>query len=1294
MKTSRLFKHFLTVVLMLVSLTAMADDFVGAAPESGQSYYIYNVGTGLYLTEGDNWGTHASVSEIGTDVKLVANSTGFNIKTHFGSKNLSWADNGLWMDQSTATQWNFTLVEGTTDRYHIQREGLTTYLQCTAGQTKVKLATMPSNAELAQWVLITLDDIKENVKTATYASPLDATSYFPNPCFYVSYNDAFAWTSGTNFGGYRADATGINGGNYMAYGKDKKFNYYISVSSMPKGIYKVVAQGCNYSPDDDTTLDAEFYVGSNSYVMMPDVHTGTVKTGNLESIGKAIAKDYDTYAIAEQMLANNSSTLKIGFRNNYAKQGHLTVIDNIRIYYYGGTIEDYQAFMEDLKAEIATLQAARITPEAAADIQEALDNLAAADLTTVSKYSIQANRLVKVISAAKRSAMRLEKLQTTLDISKELTAGASGKGVEALQTVEAEAQTVYDNKTDATDAQVRTATDDLLAAITVYNAGIAKFNALKAKINEANNVSADETDPGYAEFMAAIDKAQDVYDNPESVGEDAEKATEELNDAIVTFRLANATGTAPTVKTDPRFARGGTMAFFRMTVSGSSIAERGICYATHPNPTYDDNRSTATVGGDASIYKVTGLTPGTIYYMRAYARTSGYAVGYGDVLKVITIPKGNVGYTLNSGWPDVDTENRMKAACVQSAQLWNDLTSINGYHSTVNYGSGTPTADCSYGGWVRVGPNASYQRTGTLLHEWLHGVGVGTHGMWWNGNLRRNGDRGDWLGERANEVLRFWDNNPTAVLTGDNTHMWPYGVNGAHEDGGSEKLYAGLSLILQGLCEDGLIPTGGFCLPAYTLPVDNDDTKYYIKSESVAHGLYNSYLFVESDGSLKWKQATPATVTDDAAWTITYTPDNAYYQFKNVATGRYLTYSNSKFTTAERTTVTSADNFHVMKGRVDVADVDGLRGYWIIHNAKNSYPPTMTAASNGGVTNTNFDISNDAVTQRWIISTIEESGEMDKGFVKLAMEDLDKMIAVTKTLLATPHIENEEGLDALITSELADVEVAKAACATPADVLLLTQRVKNAALTFIGLATPTDEAQPFDLTFLLENPGMDGAGGWTYNACPDATTNYSCGEFYQVAFDMTQTVTDLPRGTYKFCAQAFQRPGTTADSYTKYTDGNPGVTAYLYADAKQQYIQQICDGKSSVKLGGTESSVGSDYVPNNMEAASKYFAKGLYENEVTTELTADKNNLKVGIKCVNSSSSYWSIFDNFRLYSLGGKATSDETSIGEVTNTANIVRTECFSLNGTQLVAPQKGVNILRTTYSDGRVEVRKVMVR
>ena len=84
------------------------------------------------------------------------------------------------------------------------------------------------------------------------------------------------------------------------------------------------------------------------------------------------------------------------------------------------------------------------------------------------------------------------------------------------------------------------------------------------------------------------------------------------------------------------------------------------------------------------------------------------------------------------------------------------------------------------------------------------------------------------------------------------------------------------------------------------------------------------------------------------------------------------------------------------------------------------------------------------------------------------------------------------------------------------------------------------------------------------------------------------------------------------------------------------------------KLGGSESSVGSPtrYIPNDMQAASRYFKQGLYENTVTFQ-NRRVQTLKLGIRSELRGSLYWTIFDNFRLYYYGSMAKSDVEN-GEV----------------------------------------------
>jgi uncharacterized protein (TIGR02145 family) len=63
-------------------------------------------------------------------------------------------------------------------------------------------------------------------------------------------------------------------------------------------------------------------------------------------------------------------------------------------------------------------------------------------------------------------------------------------------------------------------------------------------------------------------------------------------------------------------------AIVRFTTSGSGIYERGVCWGTSPNPTISVNKSVAGTGGFGFTHSFGGLTGGTQYYVRAYARNS------------------------------------------------------------------------------------------------------------------------------------------------------------------------------------------------------------------------------------------------------------------------------------------------------------------------------------------------------------------------------------------------------------------------------------------------------------------------------------------------------------------------------------------------------------------------------------------------------------------------------------------------------------------------------------------------
>lgn len=814
--------------------------------------------------------------------------------------------------------------------------------------------------------------------------------------------------------------------------------------------------------------------------------------------------------------------------------------------------------------------------------------------------------------------------------------------------------------------------------------GKADADILKEKLNdaviEAKALYGDGSGVGADVLQEAIIKAVAVMDDDNATVAQVAASTEELNAAIDAYLWANPTGDVPVVTTDERYARGATMAFGRMSVSSAEpIVEQGFCWAENPEPTIADFTTTDYMENNGRIYRLDDLKPSTLYYMRAYAVTKGRQVGYGDVVKFYTIPKGDIRYTIRDGG-DAATVKRITDAVEDAVGYWNNLTEIKNFTTSVGYDSGVATADCSYGGWIRVGSNTSYQATGTILHELLHGVGVipWADTEWSRHNLRAsvNGDgygTGLWLGDRVTQVLRFWDNSKTAQLDGDYQHMWPYGINGAAEDNHTELLYIGNGLVCQALGEDGLQHTSScFAQPYYAFSHE-DGVKYYIKNESADYGLYSSYLISTEEGNLVWREmdAEEAVDNDSTAWTVTFTPDNQCYQFRNVATGRYMSYSangTNGIKTVERTVPEATDNFQLMRGRRDVemgTETIGQRGFWIIYPASNWTPRCLQAGASGITSAATFNIANSSERQRWLILSKEEMGAVENAALSGLKDEIGKALECLKKLVDVPHTEDVEGTDEAVNGTITAVEQALEFATKASDVTSLVDEVKLAIRNFLCNATPSNVSEPFDLTYMMSNPGMDSAEGWSVSP----TVKYSCGEFYQTAFDMNQTLNGMPAGTYQLCAKAFQRPGDSSTSYADYTNGTNKVNTYLYAGSSKEKVAHIASEAQGVKLGGSELTVGGNrYVPNDMQSASIYFAKGLYENSVITTVAKDDSSLKLGISSATMSSYYWCIFDDFRLYFYGSMPKDVVTSIDMVeTHIGNDDRHGIYTIDGRML---------------------------
>lgn len=683
------------------------------------------------------------------------------------------------------------------------------------------------------------------------------------------------------------------------------------------------------------------------------------------------------------------------------------------------------------------------------------------------------------------------------------------------------------------------------------------------------------------------------------------------------YRLRHPSGSAPTVTGNKRTARGSIWIFGRLTYSGSNVVEEGFCYSTSPNPTLETaDYTTDWIDSYGKVIWIQNLTPGTMYYIRPYAITKNYAVGYGDVVKVPTIPQGDIHWGVRDSG-DETADNHIRSSCEWAFdQWWDNLTQLTTYYPSIGHVSGVPTAECSYGGWCSVGDSWSYQNPGTILHEMLHGVGVGQHWMW--GDFTRN-QPPVW------DALRFWNNNDTEVLNGDGMHLWPYGINGAHEDNGSDQLYIGNSLVCEALGEGGLPLTDGQWLLPYYAFTQDDNTKYYIKNENKDRGLITSYLVVNNSGNMVWQEmaASEAQADDKAAWYITFDAATQRYHIKNASTNKYISYNNG-FTMSS-----TATDIQMKKCRVDVSV--GSQTYNGLYFLDYGSGQALEAQANGAVGTTGFSIWDDASTQRWIILAAgSDMATFESGAIDLQLDKLRKYLNGYSAAKNVNHTDKTTGATTALTNTINTINSAISGTVTMDQVLQYIEDIKAAGLDFLNNTMPSNGGY-YDLTFLIENADFtDSAEGWSLNP----TRNYGAVEFFQTTFDLYQILPNMPNGKYQYTVDAFQRPGVNADVYTAYAGGTDNVNAVMYINSTSQKIKNVMAGQQNSSISNGEyQTAGNTYVPDNMESGNTYMSRNKYNNVMQGEFPA--GNLRIGLRGTVSADGYWTMADNFKLYFLG-----------------------------------------------------------
>ncbi len=437
----------------------------------------------------------------------------------------------------------------------------------------------------------------------------------------------------------------------------------------------------------------------------------------------------------------------------------------------------------------------------------------------------------------------------------------------------------------------------------------------------------------------------------------------------------------------------------------------------------------------------------------------------------------------------------------------------------------------------------------------------------------------------------------------------------------------------------------------------------------------------QKDGRLVLKELSSEDVltNDSAAWHVIFNAEKSLYRFKNVATGHVITYDThtSSMRTGEASGATDDALFHLMRGRKDVVDGSSVRGYWMIHNDGSENPKVMSAENGSTLTTATYNLGNDATAQRWLILDKNTMESIEMQAKKDYSKQLDDYLDLVKKLRSTPHREDIAGTDKAFDDGLEAIKSRRLTATSAGKLSRLVAEAHALAYNFLSHVTPLSKYEPFDLTFMVMNPGMDQLTGWTGKPA----LNHSSGEFYQATFDFNQTVSNLPVGSYQLRVQAFQRPGSAETAYQAHMSGDDKVTTEIYLGDRSCKVKQAVTEARETPMGvGNESMLPSNpaqYIPNDMLSASEYFANGLYENNVSARVETENASLKLGIRCTFSDNMYWSIFDNFRLYYFGNMPFEEVMPVKKIQMQTQSVSDRVFTIDGRAVNMHGKGVESL-----------------
>lgn len=222
------------------NVTATATITVANAPAVNYSsalsegdFYIRNVANGRFFGQGNNWNTQASTTVHGKPVKLTLSNGKYKMTNIVASSNGLGSD--CYTDNGTPVELEFTEVAPNSNVYTIGYNGNLT--AANPGNTIVSYQSTDASNYLAQWQLLTVEDMEKNLWTGS-----DATFYIKGALAQRDATTNSAWTASNvttrpndNFNSGNAEACS------ESWHKDA-FSQKQEIT-VPNGTYRLSVQG-------------------------------------------------------------------------------------------------------------------------------------------------------------------------------------------------------------------------------------------------------------------------------------------------------------------------------------------------------------------------------------------------------------------------------------------------------------------------------------------------------------------------------------------------------------------------------------------------------------------------------------------------------------------------------------------------------------------------------------------------------------------------------------------------------------------------------------------------------------------------------------------------------------------------------------------------------------------------------------------------------------------------------------------------------------------------------------------